>query len=158
MNIIIAYYTWSGNTKKIAELIKAEAGGTLFEIRPEAGYPSSYNETVEQAKKEIRSGFRPALRSGAEDIGAYDTVFVGSPNWWSTAAPPVASFLAEHDLSGKTVIPFCTHGGGGEAQALTCIKDMCPGSKVLEGFSVYNDGGPGAKGRVSEWLRKIGMR
>ncbi len=158
MNILIIYYSWSGNTKKIAELIKAKAGGTIIGIRPKAAYPKSFNATTEQAKKEINSGFKPELECGGEDLGGFDTIFVGSPNWWGTAAPPVASFLAGNGLFGKTVIPFCSHGGGGEQQVLRDIADMCRNSNVLEGLCVYRDGGADAKKLVSEWLEKTGIR
>ncbi|HOQ51880.1 MAG TPA: flavodoxin, partial [Candidatus Atribacteria bacterium] len=115
-NILIAYYSRSGNTRKLAQLIHQKVGGTVHEIQPEIPYPASYNATVEQAKKEIQAGFRPPLKTKIEHIEAYDTIFLGSPNWWSTIAPPVATFLEENDLSGKTIIPFCTHGGGGRGR------------------------------------------
>jgi flavodoxin len=157
MNIIIVYYSWSGNTKRIAELIKAETGGTVFGVKPKAAYPKSFNATADQAKKEIESGYKPELESDIETAG-FDTVFIGSPNWWGTVAPPMAAFLAGRGLSGKTVVPFCSHGGGGEQRVLKDIVNMCPGSKALEGFCVYGDGGAGAEGLVSEWLTKAGIR
>ncbi len=156
-NVFIAYYTRSGNTRKIAELIQKESGGTVFEIVPEEAYPPSYNAVVEQAKKEIREGLKPALKYKADNIGEYDTVFIGSPNWWSTIAPPVRTFLSEYDISGKTVIPFCTHGGGGEARVLNDIAGLCPGSNILSGVSFYGGGGTDAHSRISEWLRGAGL-
>ncbi|MDI3543102.1 MAG: hypothetical protein PWP57_705, partial [Candidatus Atribacteria bacterium] len=96
-NILIAYYSRSGNTRKLAQLIHQKVGGTVHEIQPEVPYPASYNATVEQAKKEIQAGFRPPLKSRIEHIEAYDTIFIGSPNWWSTIAPPIATFLEENN-------------------------------------------------------------
>ena len=76
-------------------------------------YPGSYNTIVEQAKKEIQAGYRPVLKTGINYIKNYDMIFVGTPNWWSTIAPPIATFLENYNLTGKTVVPFCTHGRGG---------------------------------------------
>ncbi len=153
-NILIAYYSRSGNTRRIAKLIHDEVGGTIFEIQPEISYPDDYDSVLAQAKKEIQSGYMPALKSKIEDINAYDTIIIGSPNWWSTIAPPVAAFLSEYDLSGKTIVPFCTHGGGGQAGVLKGIAGLCSGSTVLTGFDIYGNGGSDAKGSVSVWLGK----
>jgi hypothetical protein len=98
-HILIVYYSRSGNTRAIANLIHQEVGGTIHEIQPEVPYPSSYNAAVDQAKKEIPAGYRPALRSTLAQVESYDTIFVGSPNWWNTIAPPVATFLSEHDYA-----------------------------------------------------------
>ena len=97
-HILVVYFSHSGNTYKIANLIHQEVGGTIHEIQPEVPYPNSYNAVVDQAKKEIQAGYKPALQSTLDRIESYDTIFVGSPNWWSTIAPPVATFLSEYDL------------------------------------------------------------
>jgi flavodoxin len=155
--ILIVYYSRSGNTRRIANLIQQEVGGTIHEIEPEAPYPSSYDATVDQAKVEIQAGYKPALKSDLDSVEAYDAVFVGSPNWWSTIAPPVATLLTAHDLSGKTVVPFCTHGGGGLGRIGSDIAKLCPQSTVLSCFGVYGSGGVDAQARVSAWLGQIGM-
>ena len=112
--ILVVYYSHSGNTERIARLIGQESGGVLAEIRPQAAYPQDYKTVVAQAKGEIQRGFLPALAPDAvPDPAEYDVVLIGTPNWWSTVAPPIATFLTENDLNGKTVAPFCTHGGGG---------------------------------------------
>ena len=157
-NILIAYYSHSGNTEELAELIRTETGGALFEIKPAVPYPSAYQAVVGQAKEEIRAGFRPEIGEPA-DVGPYDVVFVGSPNWWSTVAPPVASFLERCDLTGKTVVPFCTHGGGGIEELCGTVARLCPQARVLSAFEAY---GPKAKTgavkrQTGKWLRRIGM-
>lgn len=154
---LVVYYTHSGNTKKIAELIAEKTGSTLFAIEPEKAYPTAYQAVVEQAKQEIRAGYRPALNSTI-DVGDYNMVFVGSPNWWSTIAPPVASFLDEADFAGKTVVPFCTHGGGGMANVARDIAQLCPDSEVLNGFEIYGNGSARARGEVDTWLERIGIK
>ncbi len=131
-------------------------GGTLYEIQPETPYPTNYNAVVEQAKKEIRAGYLPALKNKITDFEAYDTVFVGTPNWWSTVAPPIATFLTENNTAGKTVVPFCTHGGGGLAEIVKNITKLCPDSTVLSGFAAYG-GGAGTQAEIESWLHKIGM-
>lgn len=153
--ILIAYFTHSGNTRKIARLIHDEVGGSVYEIEPQVPYPSAYSAVTEQAKKEIRAGFKPSLRSKPADLESCDVVFVGSPNWWSTIAPPVATFLSECDLAGKTVAPFCTHGGGGAGRIASDIARLCPRSTVLQPFEVYGGGAADTQARVSVWLRRI---
>jgi flavodoxin len=158
-HILVVYFSHSGNTRKIANLIHQEVGGTIHEIQPEAPYPNSYNAVVDQAKKEIQAGYKPALESTLDHAESYDTIFVGSPNWWSTIAPPVATFLSKYDLSGKkTIVPFCTHGGGGLGRIGQDIAKLCPQSTVLNSFEIYGSGGVNAQDRVSAWLRKVGMK
>lgn len=119
--ILVAYYSYSGNTEAVAKQIAQATDGTLFKITTPHQYPEAYNALTAQAKKEIRDGFKPELSSKVEDFARYDMVFIGSPNWWGTYAPAVSAFLAAYDFNGKTVIPFFTHGGGGMQN---CERDM----------------------------------
>ena len=152
--ILIAYYTWSGNTGKIAEMIAKETGGVLFAMEPLAPYSGDYQAAVAQAKKEISEGFKPELlKTTAPE--AFDMVFIGSPKWWSTIAPPVAPFLSEKGLAGKTVVPFCTHGGGGRARLFTDIKTLCPDADVPEGFEVYGAGNGSTAKAVGKWVKQL---
>ena len=107
-----------------------------------------------QARKEIQEGVRPELAAKVEDMGKYDVVFIGSPNWWSTIAPPVASFLASYDLSGKTVIPFVTHGGGGMARCADEVRKLCPKSTVLKGGSFSGEGIRTARAALVKWVNE----
>jgi len=134
---LIIYFSHSGNTRKIANVIHNVVGGDIAEIRPLEPYPSNYNAVVEQAKRELHSGYIPKLRTSAENVSAYDVVFVGSPNWWHTIAPPVISFLSQSDLAGKTIIPFVTHGGGGLGRSAADIAELCPNSTVREGIALF---------------------
>jgi flavodoxin len=156
-HILIAYYSHSGNTRKIANLIHREVGGTIHEIQPKVPYPNSYNAVVDQAKIEIETEYKPALQSTLDHLESYDTIFVGSPNWWSTIAPPVATFLSGYDLSGKTIVPFCTHGGGGLGRIGKDIAKLCPQSTILSSFEIYGSGTGNAQAKVSAWLSKVGM-
>jgi len=156
-HILIVYFSRSGNTRQIARLIQQEVGGTIHEIQPAVPYPSSYDAVVDQAGEEIQAGYKPKLQSKLDHIEAYDTVFVGSPNWWNTIAPPVATFLSEYDLSGKTIVPFCTHGGGGLGRISKDIAELCPQSTILSSFEIYGSRTGNAQAKVSAWLSKVGM-
>ena len=156
-HILVVYFSHSGNTRKIANLIHQEIGGTIHEIQPEVPYPNAYNAVVDQAKKEIQAGYKPALQSTLDHIELYDTIFIGSPNWWNTIAPPVATFLSAYDLSGKTIVPFCTHGGGGLGRIGKDIAKLCPQSTILSSFEIYGSGKGNAQAEVSAWLSKVGM-
>jgi flavodoxin len=133
---LIAYYTRSGNTEKLANQIKNFVGGDLFRIEVVNEYPPSYQEVLKVSKLEIDNQFKPPIKNLVENMDEYDIVFVGTPNWYSTIAPPVATFLSMHDLSEKTIIPFATHGGGGEARCLTDISKMSSQATVLEGIAL----------------------
>jgi flavodoxin len=153
--VLIAYYSHSGNTKIVAESIKKATSGTLFEIQPDPAYPADYNATIRQARTEKQRGYTPALKYSVGDIKVYDIIFVGSPNWFGAPASPVVTFLSETDLSGKTAVPFCTHGGGGEAHVLSGIAEKCPLSEVLKGLAIYSNDCGNAEAMISKWLRDI---
>lgn len=153
--ILIAYYSYSGNTKEVAEAIQKEIGGDLFEIKAEGTYPDEYRPMTEQAKKEIDAGFRPKLTTSVADMAQYDIVFIGSPNWWGTITPQVSSFLESYDLSGKTVIPFVTHGGGGQQNTIADLTAQCKGCKVnSDGWVGYGSRTLG----IGSWLEDLGFK
>ena len=153
--ILIAYYSRSGHTERIARIIHQKIGGTLHRIKPETPYPSSYDDTVDQAKGEIKRGIQPPLASQLNSVAEYDLIFIGSPNWWSTIAPPVGTFLSSYDFSGKTLALVCTHGGGGLGRIASDIAVLCPKSSILSPFIVYGSGGKGIEAQVTAWLDEI---
>lgn len=120
-NILVAVYSYSGNTDAVAKQIAQATGATLFEITTNHQYPAEYNEHTAQVKKELQRGFKPKLTSKVENMEQYDMVFVGSPNWWGSYAPAVRTFLDSYDFKDKTIVPFFTNGGGGMQN---CEKDM----------------------------------
>ena len=103
--VLVAYFSWSGNTRNLAHQIQGLTGGDLFEIETVKAYPEKYRSCTEYAKKEKEADARPALKSKVKDMDAYDVVYVGFPNWWGTAPMAIWSFLEGYDLTGKTVIP-----------------------------------------------------
>ncbi|MCR3760266.1 NAD(P)H-dependent oxidoreductase, partial [Clostridium felsineum] len=151
--ILIAYYSHSANTKRLAKLISNKVNGELFKIEAENAYPVNYNEVVERAKKEIKEGYNPDLKIQVKNIEQYDTIFIGTPNWWNSIAPPVVTFLKSIDFDEKKVIPFCTHGGGGFGSIEAQMKKLCKNATVLEGFAAY--GGTSNELQLEEWLKKV---
>jgi flavodoxin len=155
--ILVAYFSHSGNTKCLAELIHKNIGSDIFEIKTVESYPAEYDAVVEVAKKEHDSGFRPKLATKVKDVSSYDVVFIGYPMWWYTTPMAVFTFLETYDLSGKTVIPFCTHEGSGLNGSLKDIKALCPKSKVLEGLAIRGSSANSAQNEVSAWIKMLGL-
>ena len=149
--VLVAYFSWSGNTKSVAEKIQSQTGGDIFEIIPQNPYPEDYHQTTVVAKQEKEKNVKPPLKNNI-DVSGYDVIFVGTPAWWYTMAPPVMTFLEENNFSGKTVVPFVTHGGGG---GYTIDKDMAAlakGAKVLSPFVVYGRGGATVNADITKWI------
>ncbi len=139
MKPLIVYYSYSGITRRLAEDIALITDGNLRELKPQKSYSFSYNTAVKEARAEIEKGYCPPLLQGAEPIEDTDVIFVGSPNWLKTFAPPVLSFLRSVDLSGKTIIPFCTHGGGGFGRMIEDYKRECKNSIIKDGIALRGD-------------------
>lgn len=155
--ILIVYFSHSGNTRVIAEYIKEATGGDIFEIQPVKDYPADYNTVVEQAKNEINASYKPELKAKVSGIAKYDVIFVGSPNWWSTIAPPVATFLSSYDLSGKKIVPFITHEGSQLGRSVADIKKLCPKSDVINGYACRGSKVKSARQEVAEWIKNTFM-
>ena len=166
--ILIVYLSRTNNTKAIAEIIHRNVGGRLVSLELEKPYPENYRATVEQVVHENETGYLPPLKTKVDSIQNYDVVFVGFPTWDMKMPPPMKSFLHQYDLSGKTVIPFNTNAGYGVGSGFRMVRELCPGSKILEGFEirggVERDGvllvikdekAIEADQEVKKWLRKI---
>lgn len=134
-NILIVYLSRTNNTKAIAEIIQEQVGGNLVALELAKPYPEDYDAIVKQVAKENESGFLPPLKTKV-DMAQYNTVFLGFPTWGMQLPPPMKSFLHENNLSGRTVIPFNTHGGYGLGNSFEKVKELCPDSNVLKGFSM----------------------
>ena len=152
---LVAYFSRSGHTRALAEVIQKETGADIFEIRPAEPYPADYNGTVARFRQERAGNVRPALADQGPDLSGYDVVFVGYPNWGSDMPPVVKTYLAGHDFSGKTVVPFCTNGGGGWGRSVESLKELAPSASVAEGYEMQ--GGQVDEGRVADWLRHISL-
>ena len=153
--ILIAYFSWGGNTKSIAEKIHNTIGGDMFRIETAVPYPTDYNKTAYGfAKKQHEEGTKPKLKSNG-DVSSYDMIFVGTPAWWYEMAPAVKTFISENNFEGKTIVPFITHGGGGKYTIAEDMGKLAKGSKVLEPLVIYENGGANAQQEVDNWLKKI---
>ena len=137
-NVLVAYFSCTGNTEGVAELIAEETGGTMFEIVPEAPYTDAdldYSDDDCRANREQNDeNARPAIASVAEDMASYDTVFVGYPIWWGDAPMIIRTFCDAYDLSGKTIAPFCTSGGSGISQSVRTLESLEPDAAITDGL------------------------
>ena len=153
--ILIAYFSWSGHTKQLAEEIQSLTGGDIFEIIPETPYTDDINELSGIASREQRDNARPQLAAHVDDIEKYDIVFVGYPNWWNNMPMPVFTFLEEYDLSGKTVIPFTSYGNGVWGKSVNSLKETLPNSTINDGLAVQENNFNSMPQEVREWLLKL---
>ena len=166
--VLVVYLSRTNNTKAIAEIINDNVGGTLLALELEKPYPENYQATVQQVVRENESGYLPPLKTKIDSIQNYDVVFVGFPTWDMKIPPPMKTFLQQYDLSGKTIVPFNTNAGYGVGTGFQSVKELCPHSKVLEGFTI--EGGLEKDGKylviegkkrneaeieVKKWLHKL---
>lgn len=145
-----------GNTQYIASIISEATRSDLFEIKTVHTYPGSHKALIDAAKVEIDNKARPKLATHIKNLDKYDTVFVGFPNWWYDMPMPLYSFFDEYDFSGKTIIPFCTHGGSRFSDAIKTISELEPKASVLDGYAIPRDRVSEAKQNVLNWLKRIG--
>lgn len=173
-NILIAYFSHGGenlvddqivdlggvgNTKIAAQLLQKalkEKGfnANLFEIEPLIPYDRSYEGTLARSRQEYESGAAPLINDGPNGYDAYDAIFLGYPNWWGTLPGPIVSFLRDHDLRGKTLIPFVTHGGQRFLYSLEAIKKDAPSATLEEGFAIAAPYMSSASQVIDEWLKE----
>lgn len=135
----------------------AQTGADLFEITCVEPYSTDYNTVLEQAQRDQNEQARPELASHVENMEQYDIILLGYPNWWASIPMPVATFLEEYDFSGKTIVPFCSHGGGRFGQSLTTIAKLTPDANIGEGLAINYSGGASMPSEVSVWLEANGI-
>lgn len=154
---VIADGKLQGNTQYAASVIQQLTGGKLFEIKTVHTYPGSHQELIDVAKKENEDNARPKLATHITDLNDYDVVFIGFPNWWYDMPMPLYTFFDEYDFSGKTIVPFCTHGGSRFSQAVQTIRKLEKEATVLDGYAISRDRVGESKPNVLNWLKRIGM-
>ncbi len=153
--ILVAYFSRSGNTRVIAGQIRRAYQADIFEIAPATAYPEDYEETVQQAERERRAGYEPPLAATVPNIERFGTVFLGFPIWGTTAPAVIRSFLSWHDLSGKTVVPFITHGGYGPGSSRRVLAQHAPHARLLDGFTLQQDQERETLTQVTRWLSDV---
>lgn len=153
---LVVYFSYTGNTRALAQQVQQSVGGDIFELKPSTPYSADYKTVESQGKKEVEEGYQPPLAAKVENLASYDVIFVGTPIWWYTIAPPVATFLANPELAGKTIIPFCTHGGYGAGRSMDDIKKLAPNSTIMDELVLRGSESYDAK-EIDGWLRKAGF-
>lgn len=168
--VLIVYLSRTKNTKAVAEMINQKINSDIVELELQTPYPAHYQTAVNQVASENAKGFLPPLKTKIDSIEKYDIIFIGFPTWGMQLPPPMKSFLNQYDLSGKTIVPFNTNAGYGIGSSFETVKQLCPDSRVFEGFStkggVERDGvlyvmegdrEVQVKGEVHKWLINIGV-
>lgn len=154
--ILVAYFSASGETKKLAKTIAGVTGGDLFEIAPQVPYTAADLDWMDAGSrstlemKDEKS--RPAMAGQVQDMGQYETVFVGFPIWWYQAPRIIETFLESYDFSGKKVVPFATSGGSGLGKTEDILKAVCPAAQWLPGKRLRSGESAGA---VQSWVDKL---
>lgn len=147
-----------GNNEYIAQMIQEEVGGDLFPIETVQEYPGTHDALLEFAYNEKQENARPELATQIENFDSYDTVFLGYPNWNADLPMPLYTFLESYDFSGKTIIPFTTHGGSGFSGTIRTIESLQPDANVIEdGLSISRRNVPDARQEVADWTAGLGF-
>ena len=146
-----------GNTQYVAYVIQENTGADLFRIDPEVPYPTDHDTLVDQAAEEQDNRARPAIKDTIENFDQYDTIFVGYPNWWGDMPMILYTFFDTYDFSGKTIIPFNTHGGSGFSNTINTIAELEPNATIYkDGFTVSRNNVQEAEPDILAWLNELG--
>lgn len=145
-----------GNTEWVADRILEATGGVRFAIETVQKYPGQHDALVKRGDDEKKKNARPKLASRIGGLDGYDVIFIGYPIWWADLPMPLYSFFEEYDFSGKTIIPFSTHGGSGFADTIATIAALEPKATVLRnGFTVSRNSVSKAGNDIAAWLRAV---
>lgn len=157
---LIIFYSWSGNTRGAAREIARQTGFDCVELELVKPYSTDYNTVLNQAQNDQHKQIRPALKTkiDSKKWAEYDTIILGYPNWWASIPMPIATLLESYDFSGKTIMPFCSHGGGRFGQSLTAISKLAPKATLTEGLSIHYSGGDSLSKDVEKWLKKCKIK
>lgn len=177
-NILVAYFSWAdnaildenvdamsspsvlspGNVEQLAGWVQEETGGDLFSIRVTDPYPSGWDACLERANEERGNDARPELVENVADMEAYDTIFLGYPNWWYGVPMALLTFLEQNDFSGKQIYLFCSHGTGGLANSVEIITESVPDAVISDSiFDCYEEDAPSSEEAVKAWVAGLGI-
>ena len=147
-----------GNVEYMAQTIQQAVGGDLLRIETVEEYPLEHEALVDFAAEEQEAGARPALATQIENLEQYDTIFLGYPNWWGDMPQALYTFLESYDLSGKTIIPFCPHGGSGFSRTQSTIAELQPEATVREdGLTLSRNDVADSAEQVTAWAQGLGL-
>ena len=154
--ILVAYFSASGETAKLAKTIAGVVDGDLFEIVPEVPYTAADLDWMDKGSRSTAEmnddNSRPAIASKLTDMAQYDTVFVGFPIWWYQAPRIIETFLESYDFAGKTMIPFATSGGSGMGKTDSILMEICPAAVWLPGKRLQSNESTAA---VQKWVNTL---
>lgn len=151
VRVLIAYFSKTGTTERYAEEIQAATGADMVRIETAVPYPDDYTTTTEVALAELNSNSRPELTTLVEDMDQYDVIIIGYPVWWHAPPMAVLSFLEDYDLSGKTVITFCTSASSPISETTGYIEGSVGDATLIEGIRMT----PSAD--LEQWLDSVGV-
>ena len=154
---LVVYYSWGGNAREAATMIREMTNADIFELQPSVPYTTNREEIEEVAKKEVHEQYCPELKSLPDSIDTYNRIFIVSPCWFNTFAPPVRTFLTKVNLDGKTLIPVMSNEGSGMSQYISDIKVLAPNAVVTDGLSIYGPNTKEERGSIEGWLRNNGL-
>lgn len=147
-----------GNNEYIAQIVQRETGGDLFSIETVQDYPTTHDPLLEFAYNEKADNARPELATQIENLDSYDVIFLGYPNWNADLPMPLYTFFEEYDFSGKTIIPFTTHGGSGFSRTIQTISELQPNATVIsDGLSISRNSVSGAESDVLDWVNGLNL-
>lgn len=147
-----------GNNEYIAKTIQKETGGDLFQIKTVQDYPTTHDDLLEYAYDEKSEDARPELEGQIENLDQYDTIFIGYPNWNADLPMPLYTFLEEYDFSGKTIIPFTSHGGSGFSRTVQTISELQPDADISnKGLSISRNDMADSEKEVTDWVKDLGL-
>lgn len=147
-----------GNVEYMASVIQETVGGDLFQIETVQQYPLDHDPLVDQAAEEQDADARPELATHIDNLEQYDTIFLGYPNWWGDMPQALYTFLEEYDFSGKTIIPFCPHGGSGFSRTESTIADLQPEATVSEdGLTISRNDVADSHDQIAQWAAGLGL-
>lgn len=155
--VLVVYYSWSGNTKLIADKIAKATGADLLELKLKTPYSQSYSKVLDEAQQALFRQDRPTLVGLPAKLDNYQTIIVGYPLWWASIPMPVASFAEHYDLSGKYLLAFCSNGGGHLGQSVSELLKLLPQTKAGQPFEIYYRGDETLPERLAGWLDSQGL-
>lgn len=157
---LVVYYSWSdgGNTRQVAAQIAKNTQAPCEMITPVKKYSRKYAEVLKVARNELKQSKACPVKPLKHDLKKFDVIFIGSPIWFGTYAPPVRSFLQNNDLRNKKVYFFCTHGKGGPGRFFKEAAKLAPGAVIGNGFSCYGIHVKKITPKIRAWLKKEGLQ
>ena len=176
-NVLVAYFSWAdnaipagdvdavvspsvvppGNVQQLADWVQEATGGDLFSIRVTEPYPSDWDECLARANSERGEDARPELAENLDSLDAYDTIFLGYPNWWYGVPMALLSFLESQDFTGKQVYLFCSHGTGGLARSVEIIGEAIPTAQISDNiFDCYEEDAAMSESEIKAWIEELG--